>query len=105
MQQHADGHWTDPAWIEQYLRGQGFADVKVTLNAGTYRIKDADEFMRSFGTMLAWVTRTWWSEDTVEAHPLVEVRELMERHLEEKYGGKGWDIHHSVICMTGRVEK
>ncbi|KAK7418906.1 hypothetical protein QQX98_003609 [Neonectria punicea] len=105
MQQHADGDWTDPAWIEQHLRAQGFADVQVTLNPGTYRVKSADEFMRSFGSMLAWVTSTWWSEETIKAHPLAEVKGLMGRYLEEKYGGEGWEIQHAVICMTGRVEK
>ncbi|KPM46134.1 hypothetical protein AK830_g442 [Neonectria ditissima] len=95
--------WADAAWVEEHLRAQGFADVEVTVCKGKYRVGGGDEFVQAFGTMIAWVASAWWSAETLEAHPLVEVGELVRRHLEEKYGGEGWDIDYSVICMTGRV--
>ncbi|KAF7555784.1 hypothetical protein G7Z17_g1907 [Cylindrodendrum hubeiense] len=105
MQMHSDGDWTDPAWIEENLRTQGFVDVQVKLNRGTYHLRDADEYITTFGTMIGWLTNTWWDEETRKAHPSEEVKKLMKSHLEEKYEGKGWDINYLVICMTGRVDK
>lgn len=105
MQMHSDGDWTDPTWIEEHLRDQGFADVQVKLNPGTYHLRDADEFVMTFGTMIGWLTNTWWDEETRKAHPAEEVKALLKSHLEEKYQGKGCDINYLVICMTGRVEK
>ena len=105
MQMHDSGEWTDPAWIEKHLEEEGFSDVKVTVNPGTYKMESAEEFVRTFGMMLSWLTKTWWSEELSEKHPMEEVNELIKEHLEEKYEGKGWDINWLVICMTTRVEK
>ncbi|KAH7143800.1 S-adenosyl-L-methionine-dependent methyltransferase [Dactylonectria macrodidyma] len=105
MQMHSDGDWTDPAWIEDHLRSEGFSDVQVKLNPGTYHLRDADEYVTTFGAMMGWFMNTWWSEETRKAHPLEEVQRLLKSHLEEKYEGKGWDINYLVICMTGKVEK
>ncbi|CAM1503114.1 Fc.00g078900.m01.CDS01 [Cosmosporella sp. VM-42] len=105
MQMHDSGDWTDPAWIEKHLKEEGFAEVKVTLNPGTYRMESAEEFVRTFGMMLTWLINTWWSEETREKHPVEEVKELMRKHLEEKYEGEGWEINWLLICMTASVEK
>ncbi|KAF7560930.1 hypothetical protein G7046_g3211 [Stylonectria norvegica] len=105
MQMHDQGDWTDPEWIATHLRELGLADVEVTVNPGTYRIKNADEFLNSFGMMFAWMMNTWWDEETRKEHPPEEVRELVGKHLVEKYGGEGWDVNWEVICATGRVAK
>lgn len=103
MQMHNQGNWTDAEWIEEHLQSQGFVDVKVTTNPGRYHIKSAEEFVLSFGMMIVWLMNTAWSEETRREHPVEEVRELLRKHLEEKYGGKGWDVEYNVICMTGKV--
>ncbi|KAH6890630.1 S-adenosyl-L-methionine-dependent methyltransferase [Thelonectria olida] len=105
MQRHSDGDWTDDAWIETHLREQGFADVNVTLNREKYYIKDAEEFLVTFSTMVAWLMNASWDEETRKAHPKEEVEGLLKKHLEEKYEGKGWDVEYALICMSGRVEK
>ncbi|KAM0435913.1 hypothetical protein ACHAPT_002805 [Fusarium lateritium] len=104
MQMHSQGDWANPEWIEGHLKDQGFVDVEVTSNLGRYHIKNAEEFVLSFGMMIAWLMNAAWSEETRREHPVEEVRELLRKHLEEKYGGKGWDLEWNVICMTGRVE-
>ncbi|WAO92705.1 Hypothetical protein NCS54_01022300 [Fusarium falciforme] len=104
MQMHNQGDWTDPQWIEKHLKSQGFVDVQVTTNPGRYHIKNAEEYVLSFGMMLAWLMNAAWSEETRRQHPVEEVRELLRKHLEEKYEGKGWDVEWKVICTTGKVE-
>lgn len=89
MQRHRDGDWTDPAWIEGHLKERGFTDVQVTLTRDKYRVKDADEFVQTFSTMVAWVRAGWWDEELRRAHSEEEVRERVRRYLGERYGGRG----------------
>lgn len=86
------------------MKEQGFSNVKVTLNPGKYRMESAEEFVRTFSMMLPWVMNMWWDEETRERHSVEEVKELLRRHLEEKYGGEGWEVDWNIICMTGSVE-
>ncbi|KAJ3524948.1 hypothetical protein NM208_g11850 [Fusarium decemcellulare] len=104
MQMHDQGDWTTPEWIEEHLKKQGFTDVKVTTNPGRYFIKNAEEFIITFGMMVNWLMNSLWSEELRKEHPWEEVKELIRKHLEEKYKGKGWEIEWKVICSTGRVE-
>ncbi|KAG8668597.1 hypothetical protein FPOAC1_007980 [Fusarium poae] len=103
MQIHDQGEWTSPAWIEEHLKEQGFQDVQVNVDHDRYFLRSAEEYMLQCGMMLGWVMNTWWSEEVRREHPLEEVKELLRKHLEEKYDGKGWYIEFKVICMTGRV--
>lgn len=105
MQMHESGKWTEADWIDSHLKSQGFKDVQVKIAPGTYRIESAEEFVTFFGMMLSYLMNTWWTEETRNAHPVEEVKELLKKHLEEKYAGEGWDISWEVICMTGIVEK
>lgn len=104
-QMHDQGHWADPDWVEKYFREQGFKDVEVRIYRDVYRVDSVDDFFMAFGGMLAWVMNGWWSVETRNAHSLEEVKELTRRYLEDKYGGKEWDIYWSVVCATGRVDK
>ncbi|VUC20503.1 unnamed protein product [Clonostachys rosea] len=105
MQTHTSGNWASRDWVEEHLRSQeGFRNVEVRLVPGTYRLQSGDEFVTAFGMMISWVMNSWWSEEQRAAHPLEEVKELVEKYLDEKYGGKGWDIDWEVLCMTAAVE-
>lgn len=104
MQMHDQGDWTNPTWIEEHLKEQGFQDVNVTVHNDKYLVKSAEEFVLQFGMMLGWLMKTWWSEEVRNEHGMDEVRELMRGHLEEKYKGEGWEIEFKMICMTGRVD-
>ncbi|KAF4345012.1 coq5 family [Fusarium beomiforme] len=104
MQVHDQGNWTNPAWIEEHLKKEGFQDVIVTAHHHKYRIESAEDYVLQFGMMLGWLMKTWWSEETQREHPMEEVKGLLKKHLEEKHKGKGWDIDFMVICMTARVE-
>ncbi|EXM04814.1 S-adenosyl-L-methionine-dependent methyltransferase [Fusarium oxysporum II5] len=104
MQMHDQGDWANPAWIEEHLKKEGFQDVKVTAHNDSYTIESAEDYILQFGMMLGWLIKTWWSEEVQREHSLEEVKELLRRHLVEKYEGKGWDIEFKVICMTGRVD-
>lgn len=105
MQMHDSGKWTEPEWIEQHLRDEGFEDVRVAVNPGRYHVESAEEFVNFFGMMVPFVVNTWWSEDLRKEHPVEEVKKAMEEVLGKKYGGKGWDVEWEVISMTGVVRK
>lgn len=104
MQMHDQGDWANPTWIEKHLKKEGFQDVKVTAHNDSYTIESAEDYILQFGMMLGWLIKTWWSEEVQREHSLEEVKELLRRHLVEKYEGKGWNIEFKVICMTGRVD-
>ncbi|KAM0562378.1 hypothetical protein ACHAPJ_002068 [Fusarium lateritium] len=103
MQMHDQGDWTSPEWIKEHLKKEGLQDVQVTVDNGIYAIKSAKDYVLQFGMMLGWLMKTWWSEEVRKEHSLEEVQELLRKHLEEKYDGKGWEIQFKVICMTGKV--
>jgi SAM-dependent methyltransferase len=105
LQMHDQGHWADAAWVGSHLAEQGLVDVKTQVAKGHFSVRDADDFLETFGGMLAWVRNGWWDEETREAHSLEEVRELTKKHLIEKHAGKGWKVGWSVVCATGRVKK
>ncbi|KAM0521877.1 hypothetical protein ACHAPE_002440 [Trichoderma viride] len=105
MQMHKSGHWDDAAWIEGHLKELGLANVAVKENWGTYKVKDAADFIKCFGMMLPWVMNTFWSEGVRKAHSVEDVREMIRQHLEKKYNGEGWDIEWLVITMSGTVDK
>ncbi|KAJ0340546.1 hypothetical protein KNSL1_011500 [Colletotrichum chrysophilum] len=105
MQLHAQGVWTDPVWIEEHLRSQGFQDVVVKVVARKHHVNNAQDFVATFGVMLGWFMASWWDEETRTAHPVSEVRGLVEKHLEEKYNGDGWDVEWTLIVSTCVVDK
>lgn len=106
MQIHHSGRWDDAAWVERHLAEDlGLTGVSVRESEGEYRFESADEFMATFHIMVQWLMNTFWSDEVRERHSAEEVKALVKRHLEEKYGGKGWSIRWRVICMTATVAK
>ncbi|KAJ3958267.1 hypothetical protein N0V92_005144 [Colletotrichum tropicale] len=105
MQLHDQGVWTDPVWIEEHLKSQGFRDVLVKVVARKHYVKSAQDFLATFGVMLGWFLASWWDEETRTAHPVSEVRGLVEKHFEEKYNGDGWDVEWMLIFSTCVVDK
>ncbi|KAL6866865.1 S-adenosyl-L-methionine-dependent methyltransferase [Trichoderma novae-zelandiae] len=106
MQMHRAGRWDDAAWVERHLaRDLGLAEVSVRESAGAYGFESAEDFMATFRMMVPWMMKTFWSDEVREAHSEDEVRGLMRRHLEDKYGGGGWSISWRVITMTATVRK
>lgn len=105
MQMHDSGHWYDPVWVGAHLQELGLKDVEAAVQADSYYVKSADEFLDSFGMMIEYMMKWYWSEEQRAAHPLEEVKDLLHKHLVKKYNGEGWEIKWDVIYMTGRVEK
>ncbi|KAI9152113.1 Methyltransferase tpcH [Paramyrothecium foliicola] len=103
MQMHTVGDWGDPSWIEGHFREQGLKDVDVSLVTGTTPVESAEDFTKTYMLMLPWIIKTYWSEETQKAHPVEEVKGLVGKFVEEKYGGKPFDIQFKVIVATGRV--
>ena len=104
-QMHDHGKWSDAEWVGAHLQERGFTNVSSRIIRDETYMESADMFMMLFGGMLGWIMNGWWSEETREAHPLEEVKELTRKHLEEKYGGKGWTLKWAVLYAVGHVEK
>ncbi|CCF47354.1 hypothetical protein CH063_04131 [Colletotrichum higginsianum] len=102
-QMHDQGHWSDQDWVINHLEEQGFKDVKVKAAIGTYYVKSAEHYVSTFGIMLGWFLTQWWDKETTEAHPVNEVRELIKKHLKEKYKGEGWEMEWMLLCVTGSI--
>ncbi|KJZ77833.1 hypothetical protein HIM_03010 [Hirsutella minnesotensis 3608] len=81
------------------LPGASFTHAAVALGLHLITRPDA-VWMAVFGSMLAFLLRTYWDEDTRARHPLDKVRELVRRHLEDKHGGRGWDVEFEVLTVT-----
>ncbi|KAI9896072.1 hypothetical protein N3K66_008972 [Trichothecium roseum] len=110
LQAHDNGRWDDEAYVAEALRGccsGGFADVDVRVRPGRYRIAGPEAWVDAFGSMLAFVMNTWWSEDLRARHPLEEVKGLVLEYLRGSRGEEegGWDVTWSLITVTGKAKK
>lgn len=104
MQMHTSGKWYEPDWVEAHLQELGLRDVRVVVAPGRCRIDSGQQFVDFFGSMMAVVTKTWWSEQLLAEHPLEQVKDLVRAFLDDKYGGP-WHVSWHIICMAGRVDK
>ena len=104
MQTHSSGNWVDRTSVEEHLRTtySELVDVDVRNVVGRYTLKTPEEWVLAFGSMLSWVTGTWWSEETRVAHPIEEVKRLTIEHLENRYGGREWEVSWELVIATGR---
>lgn len=115
MQLHESGNWVDREWVETHLREvyqgrdteqegkKGLTDVVVKRVVGTHRFQEPEEWVLAFGSMLSWITGSWWSEETRRDHPMEEVKKLMADHLREKYNGEAWDVSWELLVATAKV--
>ncbi|KAK2046372.1 methyltransferase domain-containing protein [Colletotrichum somersetense] len=104
-QLHEVGRWYDEAWVRTFLEENGFGAVEARVERGTTPIRNAKHWLDIFGPALSYVLNTTWSEELRAAHELEEVKELIAEHLEEKYGGEGWDMDYALIFASGVVRK
>ncbi|KAL0936041.1 uncharacterized protein CTRU02_208256 [Colletotrichum truncatum] len=99
-QMHDQGNWSDQEWVISHLQDQGFENVNMKTATGKYYVKSAEHYSNTFGIMLGWFLTQWWDKETREAHPVEEVRELIKKHLREKYQGEGWEIEWMLLCVA-----
>ncbi|KAK1594158.1 methyltransferase domain-containing protein [Colletotrichum navitas] len=102
---HKVGRWYDEAWVRTYLGENGFGAVEVRVERGTTPIRNARHWLDIFGPVVAYLLNTEWSEELRAAHGLEEVKALIEEHLEDKYGGQGWEMGYVSIFASGVVRK
>jgi hypothetical protein len=110
MQMHSSGNWTDRAAVETHLSSSPvfnnqLVDVEVKNIVGRWTVEKPEEWVLAFGSMLTWVTGTWWSEETRRMHPMEEVKGLIVEHLKDKYKGESWEVSWELVCATARVNK
>ncbi|EFQ36583.1 methyltransferase domain-containing protein [Colletotrichum graminicola] len=104
-QVHKVGRWYDEAWVRTYLLENGFCAVEVRVERGTMPIRNAKHWLDIFGPATAYLLNIEWSEELRAAHGLEEVKALIGQHLEDKYGGKGWEMGYACIVASGVVRK
>lgn len=108
MQLHSSGNWVDRKAVEEHLTANysdELVDVEVKNVVGRYTFQQPEEWLLIFENMVGWLTSGWWSEETRQAHPADEVKELMLKHLTEKYQGKPWEVSWELICATARLRE
>lgn len=103
MQTTQWGNWSNVNWIRRILEDLGLEDVKVDVMARLQHIRGAEDFVACFGMMFSWVLNSQWSEELRREHGIEEVKRLVAEHLEEKYGGRGWDVTWTSIIASARI--
>ena len=103
MQTTAWGEWSNVNWVRRALEDVGLEDVRVEVLAHLQRVHGAADFVACFESMMRWVVESCWSEELRREHGMDEVKRLVRDHLEEKYGGRGWDVTWTSIIASGRV--
>lgn len=103
MQTTKWGNWSNVNWIRRTLEDSGLEDVKVDVMAHLQHIHGPEHFVACFTMMLNMVIGSLWSEELKREHGMDEVKRLVREHLEEKYGGRGWDVTWTSISASARV--
>jgi hypothetical protein len=106
MHMTTNGHaeWADPEGVERKLADHGFQDTKVETIRHTQHIHDAKDFADCFAMMISWLADTYWTPEQKAEHQ-GSLRQRMIDHLEEKYGGRGWDLEWTMILATCRTRR
>lgn len=108
LQMHSSGNWVDRKAVEEHLTStysDQLVDIQVKNIVGRHTFHQPEEFIVAFGTMLGWITSAWWSEELRQAHPIEEIKELIVKHLKEKYGGQPWEVSWETVCGTARLRE
>jgi hypothetical protein len=103
MQTTQWGNWSNVNWIRRTLEDFGLEDVQVDVLATLQHIRSGADFVQCFGMMFGWVMNSQWSEEVRAQHPMEEVKRLVKEHLDEKYGGRGWDVTWTSIIASAKV--
>ena len=71
---------------------------------GTCEIESPEMFIDSFAGLLP-MLMGYWGEKARAEHCVEEVKALLKRHLEVKYGGRRWCTEWLFVVATGVVVK
>ncbi|KAJ0124482.1 Aklanonic acid methyltransferase DnrC [Diaporthe amygdali] len=104
MQLTDDGHWDDVDWVRGALTDQGLVDVQVDVLATLSSVKSPEHFMKTSGMMVEYAGKLNLGLDLQNGRDKVEeVKELVKKHLVEKYGEEGkWTLTWVSIIASGR---
>lgn len=96
---HGKHQWTDPEGVEKELRDAGFENVRVETVPLVTRVHSAEDYLSTYGMMKDWMVNTHWSEESkLKAKDMLD--EHIVRHLKERHGDQGWDLHWTAVLAT-----
>ncbi|KAI7782822.1 Aklanonic acid methyltransferase DnrC [Diaporthe eres] len=104
MQLTDDGHWDNVDWLRGALTDQGLVDVQVDVLATLTPIKSPQHFMKTNAMMIEYAGKLTLGLDLkTDGDKVEETKELVEKHLVEKYGKDGeWTLTWVSIIASGR---
>ncbi|KAK8083371.1 hypothetical protein PG996_002152 [Apiospora saccharicola] len=108
MAVHGLDQWVDPAGIRAELVSSssvGFEDMRIETLEHTSRIDSAEYFVEAFDMMRKWMMQSYWPEEARQAAAEdggAVMYKVMVEHLQERYGGNGWDIRWKSVLVTCR---
>lgn len=104
MQLSDDGHWDNVDWLRGALTNQGLVDVQVDVLATMTTIKSPEHFMRTSALMIEYAGKLTLGLDLeTDRGKVEEVKELVKKHLVDKYGADGkWTLTWVSIIASGR---
>lgn len=101
MTNNGKDEWTDLDGTRQKLLEHGFENVKVDILNHVLHVEGAEHFVETFSMMINWLVGTYWTAEQKEKHQ-GSLNERVVQHLREKHGGKGWDLHWTMIVSSCR---
>ncbi|KXJ88304.1 S-adenosyl-L-methionine-dependent methyltransferase [Microdochium bolleyi] len=104
MTANGRAEWAETAGAEQALRAHGFEDVRVRVAEHRSPCLSGADAVERFGMMIRMVAGTHWSEES-RRKAFEEGFDLMghvARHLDEKHGGKAWELEWRMLIATAR---
>ncbi|POS79974.1 hypothetical protein DHEL01_v201616 [Diaporthe helianthi] len=89
-----DGHWDNVDWVRGALIKQGLLDVEVDVLATLTAIKSPEHFMKTNTKMIEYCAKSILALDlSTERAKIEEIKDLVKKHLVEKYGKDGkWTL-------------
>lgn len=104
MQLTDDGHWDNVDWLRGALADHGLVDVQVDVLATLTPITSPEHFMKTTALMIEYAAKLVLGLNIeTDRAKVEEIKELVKRHLVEKYGEDGkWTLTWVSIIASGR---
>lgn len=91
--------WGNTQEVERKLQEHGFDNIAVKTIKHVQQIESAAHFADAFMMMVNWLTQTYWTEAQRAEHQGSLKKRIVE-HLDEKHGGRGWNLTWTMILAT-----
>ncbi|KAK1978716.1 S-adenosyl-L-methionine-dependent methyltransferase [Colletotrichum cereale] len=95
------GAWESPSFAKSMFTAAGFVEVEVEVVTRWVPFRDVDEWCTVFQAFMHGVVERFWTRAQREGLR-AELMPTLRRYMEDKYGGRPFEVERTVLLARGR---